>query len=105
MDKELAQQRIVAMQAIWRGRVIADSTKTREAKGYIYFPRESVQMHLLHAVRKTESDLACPHGVQFYDVADGEQRSARAAWSYEAPRPAMQQVDHWIGFWEDVAIQ
>ena len=37
-------------------------------------------------------------------VAGDAARSARAAWSYEAPRPAMKQVDHWIGFWEDVEI-
>jgi uncharacterized protein (DUF427 family) len=54
--------------------------------------------------RKTASDLACPHGVQFYDLAQADERSERAAWSYEAPRPAMQQVDHWVGFWEDVEI-
>jgi uncharacterized protein (DUF427 family) len=27
-----------------------------------------------------------------------------AAWSYEAPQAKMKPVDHWIGFWEDVAI-
>ena len=32
-------------------------------------------------------------------------KSPRAAWSYEAPQPKMKPVDHWIGFWEDVAIQ
>jgi uncharacterized protein (DUF427 family) len=43
--------------------------------------------------------------VQFYDVVIGAERSARAAWSYEAPRGSMQRVDHWIGFWRDVAIE
>jgi uncharacterized protein (DUF427 family) len=61
-------------------------------------------MDLLHAAPKTESDRACPHGVQFYDIARGSARSERAAWSYEAPRRAMREVDHWIGFWEDVEI-
>ena len=51
------------------------------------------------------ADLDCPHGVQFYDVAEGAARSERAAWSYEAPRASMKQVDHWIGFWEDVEIE
>jgi uncharacterized protein (DUF427 family) len=27
------------------------------------------------------------------------------AWSYEAPRTGMQQVDHWIAFWQDVEIK
>jgi uncharacterized protein (DUF427 family) len=93
------------MKAIWRGQVIAESDRTREVGGYRYFPRETVRMGLLHATPKTESDLACPHGVQFYDVAEGSARSPRAAWSYEVPRAAMVQVDHWIGFWEDVKIE
>lgn len=93
------------MQAIWRGQVIAASDRTVEVGGYRYFPRETVRMDLLQAVPKTESDLACPHGVQFYDVVGDAARSERAAWSYEAPRASMKQVDHWIGFWEDVEIR
>ncbi|TWT01652.1 DUF427 domain-containing protein [Reyranella sp. CPCC 100927] len=92
------------MKAIWRGQVIADSDQTLEVDGYRYFPRDAVRMDLLRSTPKTENDLKCPHGVQFYDVADGAASSPRAAWSYEAPRAAMKPVDHWIGFWEDVEI-
>ncbi|HJU32562.1 MAG TPA: DUF427 domain-containing protein [Hyphomicrobiaceae bacterium] len=92
------------MQATWRGRVIADSDRTLDVGGYTYFPRETVRMDLLELAPKTKRDLECPHGVQFYDVADAGERSARAAWSYEAPRPSMARVDHWIGFWEDVEV-
>jgi uncharacterized protein (DUF427 family) len=93
------------MQAIWRGQVIAESDRTIEVGGYRYFPRDAVRMELLQAAPKTQSDLACPHGVQFYDVAEKGAHSKRAAWSYEAPQPKMKQVDHWIGFWEDVEIK
>ncbi len=93
------------MKAIWRGHVIAESDRTIEVGGYRYFPRETVRMDLLRLAPKMQSDLACPHGVQFYDVAHDAARSERAAWSYEAPRPSMKQVDHWIGFWEDVEIE
>ena len=93
------------MRATWHGQVIADSDLTRMVDGYPYFPRESVRMDLLRAAPKTPDDLRCPHGVQFYDVAQDDRRSARAAWSYEAPGAGMTQVDHWIGFWEDVEIE
>jgi uncharacterized protein (DUF427 family) len=93
------------MKAIWHGQVIAESDRTREVGGYQYFPREAVRMDLLKATPKTESDLECPHGVQFYDVAENCTRSERAAWSYLAPRASMKQVDHWVSFWEDVAIE
>ena len=93
------------MKAIWRGQVIADSDRTLEVGGYRYFPRSAVRMDLLRVTAKTKRDLACPHGVQFYDVAHGAAKSERAAWSYEAPLAARQQVDHWIGFWHDVEIK
>ena len=86
------------MKAIWRGRVIAESDNTLEVGGYRYFPRQAVRMDLLRLSPKTQRDLECPHGVQFYDVSDSAALSRRAAWSYEAPRASMQQVDHWIGF-------
>jgi uncharacterized protein (DUF427 family) len=96
---------MVTMKATWRGQVIAESDRTLEVGGYQYFPRETVRMDLLRTAPKTQSDLACPHGVQFYDVVDGTARSTRAAWSYEAPRASMKQVDQWIGFWEDVKVE
>jgi len=93
------------MQAIWRDLVIADSDLILEVQGYTYFPRASVRMDLLVTVPRTDSDLQCPHGVQFFDLSQSGARSERAAWSYEAPLAAMQQVDHWIGFWKDVRLQ
>ena len=86
------------MKAIWRGRVLAESERTLEVDGYHYFPREAVRMEHLRLVPKSASDRACPHGVQFYDVVQQAECSERAAWSYEAPRAALKQVDHWIGF-------
>ncbi len=91
--------------ATWHGKTIAESDRTLEVGGYIYFPRDTVRMDLLKVTPKTPSDLECPHGVQFYDVIEGDTKSPRAAWSYLAPQPKMKPVDHWIGFWEDVAIQ
>jgi uncharacterized protein (DUF427 family) len=97
-------RRKIIMKATWRGEVIAESDRTLEVGGYTYFPRTTVRMDLLQATPKTESDLECPHGVQFFDVATNGGRSERAAWSYEAPKPKMAQVDHWIGFWRDVEL-
>ena len=92
------------MQATLKDRVIADSDDLVEAGGYQYFPRDAVRMAWLEKAEKTESDRACPHGVQFYDVVIDGARHARAAWSYESPRPAMQHVAGRFGFWEDVAV-
>jgi len=93
------------MRAVWNGTVIGESERTIELGGYRYFPREAVRMELLRPAPKSESDLRCPHGVQFFDVVDGERASERAAWSYEAPGASHRAIDRWIGFWRDVRLE
>jgi uncharacterized protein (DUF427 family) len=92
------------MKAVLQNRVIADSEDIVEAAGYQYFPRAAVRMEWLEKAPQTADDLDCPHGVQFYDVVLDGTRHERVAWSYEAPRPAMQKVDHRMGFWQAVEL-
>jgi len=92
------------MQAVVEGRVVAQSNDIIDCKGYQYFPRSAVRMDWLEKTDKTADDLKCPHGVQFYDVVVEVKRHARAAWSYEAPRPEMLQVKDRFGFWQDVEV-
>jgi uncharacterized protein (DUF427 family) len=93
------------MKAVLNGQEIAASDDIVETGGYQYFPASAVRMEWLEKVAKTESDLACPHGVQFYDVVIDGKRHVRNAWSYEAPQPKMAQVGGRFGFWEDVEIR
>jgi uncharacterized protein (DUF427 family) len=92
------------LKAALEGHVVAESDDIVECHGYQYFPRAAVRIAWLQKAPKTESDLECPHGVQFYDVVIDGARHERAAWSYEAPRPAMQRVAGRFGFWEDVEV-
>jgi uncharacterized protein (DUF427 family) len=92
------------MNARLMGQVIAASDDTVAEGGYHYFPSASVRLELLAKTAKTESDRACPHGVQFYDVVVGGKRHARAAWRYEAPRPEMRHVADRFGFWDEVEV-
>jgi len=92
------------MKAMLRSNLIAESDDIVECHGYQYFPSSAVRMEWLTKAAKTDSDRACPHGVQFYDVVIDGVRHERAAWSYEAPRPAMKQVAGRFGFWEDVEV-
>jgi uncharacterized protein (DUF427 family) len=93
-----------SMKATLQDHVIAESDDIVEAGGYQYFPSSAVRLEWLQKTHKTESDLACPHGVQFYDVVIDGKRHARAAWVYEAPRPALAQVAQRFGFWQDVKV-
>jgi len=92
------------MKAILNGKTIAESDDIVKNDGYIYFPPGAVRLEWLEKAPVTEKDRACPHGVQFYDVVIDGARHRRAAWSYEAPLPAMKQVADRFGFWEDVEI-
>jgi len=93
------------MKAMLKDQVVAESDDIVENGGYQYFPASAVRADWLEKADKTESDHACPHGVQFYDVVLDGTRHPRAAWSYEAPRPSMKQVEGRFGFWEDVEVR
>ena len=92
------------MKAVVDGQVVAQSNDVIDCKGYQYFPHGAVRMDWLEKTEKTPDDLKCPHGVQFYDVVVAGKRHARAAWSYEAPRPEMSAVGGRFGFWQDVEV-
>ena len=92
------------MQATLNEQVIAKSDDIVESGGYAYFPADATRLEWLQKAAKTESDHACPHGVQFYDVMLDGSRFERAAWSYERPQPKMQAVGGRFGFWKDVKV-
>jgi uncharacterized protein (DUF427 family) len=92
------------MKAVLQGHVIAESDDIVESSGYHYFPAAATRREWLEKAPKTESDRACPHGVQFYDLVIDGVRHGRAAWSYEAPRPALQHVAGRFGFWNEVQV-
>ena len=92
------------MRATLNGQIIADSDDIEVGADYQYFPASATRVDLLQKVPKTAADLACPHGVQFYDVVIDGVRHERAAWSYEAPRPSLQHVGGRFGFWHEVGV-
>jgi uncharacterized protein (DUF427 family) len=98
------QEEIKHMKAILDGHVIAESDDIVESGGYAYFSPAATRLEWLEKAPKTESDHACPHGVQFYDATIDGQRHERAAWSYESPQPKMQAVGGRFGFWKDVKV-
>ena len=93
------------MRATLKDRVVANSDEVTEHGGYCYFRREDVRMAWLEAADKTESDLACPHGVRFYDVVIDGSRHGRMAWSYEAPLAPLHHVAQRIGFWGEFDVR
>jgi uncharacterized protein (DUF427 family) len=92
------------MKATLNDHLIAESSDIVTNGGYHYFPAEATRLDCLQKAPKTDSDRACPHGVQFYDVVADGNRAPRAAWIYEAPQPRMQEVGGRVGFWHEVKV-
>lgn len=93
------------MKATLNDRVLAESSDVAEHGGHCYFRRADVRMERLEPAAKTACDLACPHGVRFYDVVIDGMRHERMAWSYEAPLAPLLHVGGRIGFWKDVDVR
>ena len=94
------------MKAIWRGQVIAESDRTLDVGGYTYFPRETVRMDLLSAAPKSDERSEVPARRPVLRRQAAMPRAARVPRGPTRLRcPKMSQVDHWIGFWEDVEVE
>jgi uncharacterized protein (DUF427 family) len=85
------------------GRVVADTRAAlslREA-GYPavqYIPREDVDMTLLE---RTAHTSYCPYkgDCSYFSIPLGGGRSTNAAWSYEAPYPAVEPIKEHLAFY------
>ena len=85
------------------GRVIADSVDAltlREA-GYPpvqYIPRKDVDMTLL---QRTDHASYCPFkgDCAYYSIPCGGERAINAVWTYEAPYPAVAEIEDRLAFY------
>lgn len=87
------------------GRTVADTREAltlREA-GYgavQYIPRKDVDMSLLE---RTDHATYCPYkgDCAYYSIPLGGERSANAVWTYEAPYPAVAEINGHVAFYPD----
>jgi uncharacterized protein (DUF427 family) len=85
------------------GRVVADSRRAlalREASYPVvhYIPREDVDMT---ALSRTDHATHCPYkgDAAYYSIEANGQTSMNAIWSYEAPYPAVGEIDGYLAFY------
>lgn len=91
------------MKAIWKGRVLAESERTRVVEGNHYFPPEGLREEFFEA---SETHTTCSwKGVASYKdvVVDGE-RNRDACWTYPDPKPAAEEIRGWYAFWRGVEV-
>jgi uncharacterized protein (DUF427 family) len=91
------------MKAIWKGRVLAESDRTRVVEGNHYFPPEALRAECFE---DSDTHTTCAwKGIASYKtvVVDGE-RNRDACWFYPEPKPEATELRGWYAFWRGVEI-
>jgi uncharacterized protein (DUF427 family) len=92
------------MKAVWNEMVVAESDDTVVVEGNHYFPPASVKPEFL---RPSERTSECPWKgtAKYYDILVGDKTNPGAAWHYDDPKPAAEQIRGRIAFWKGVSIE
>lgn len=92
------------MKAIWKGKVIAESTATVVVEGNHYFPPEAIRAQYF---KPSATHTTCPwKGVaSYYDVVVDGEVNADAAWYYPDPKPAAKHIRGHVAFWRGIQVQ
>jgi uncharacterized protein (DUF427 family) len=91
------------LKAIWNSEVIADSSDTVVVEGNHYFPLEAIRKDFLESSAHTSH---CPwKGVaNYYTLKIGDKRNENAAWYYDAPLKAAENIRGRVAFWKGVNV-
>jgi uncharacterized protein (DUF427 family) len=92
------------MKAVWNGTTLAESDRTIEIEGNYYFPPEAVDQRYLRpgearTVRTVRGE------VNYFTIEAGGQTNPNAAWSYAATRAVARDIEGYVAFWKDVAVE
>ena len=91
-------------QAVFNGRVVAESDDVRFVEGRAYFPRGSVLDGVLQD-SPTTSRCFWKGKATYWDVSVGGDTAVDAAFAYEQPWPlARRLVTDRVAFWQGVEI-
>lgn len=92
------------IEAIYNGRVVARSDRTRVVEGNHYFPPEAVVREYL---QDSDTHTVCgwKGTASYYHVVVDGQRNADAAWYYPSPKPAAAEIEDHVAFWRGVEIR
>jgi len=92
-----------AVKAVWNETVIAESDDTVIVEGNHYFPRDSIKTEYFRNSDMT-SRCSWKGEAEYFDVViDGEVR-ADAAFHYDHPKEAAQQIEGRVAFWKGIIV-
>ncbi len=90
--------------AVWKDRVLAESSKTVVVEGNQYFPPEAVNKEYLE---ESDHRSTCPwkgEAHYFHVVLNGE-KNENAAWSYPQPKEKAVHITGHFAFWKGVKVE
>lgn len=90
--------------ALWKNKVLAESSETVEVEGNQYFPPEAVNKEYLE---ESDHRSTCPwkgEAHYFHIVVDGE-KNENAAWSYPQPKEKAVHITGHVAFWKGVKVE
>jgi len=90
--------------AIWNGKVIAESDRTEEFGGNVYFPESSLRREYFRPSSTTSTDPLTGQKRYLTVVIDG-QDNQDAAWYYPDPKPAARKIKGFVAFWRGVEVE
>ncbi|MDF1500212.1 MAG: DUF427 domain-containing protein [Anaerolineales bacterium] len=91
------------MQAIWNGKVLAESDATRVVEGNYYFPADAIAPeYFLPSDQK--SRCFWKGTASYYDIVVDGKRNEAAAWFYPEPSAAAKLIKDHVAFWRGVEV-
>lgn len=91
------------MQAVWNGRVLAESDSTVVVEGNHYFPVEAVRKEYF-APSDRKSMCFWKGTASYYDIQVDDERNPAAAWYYPEPTQAAALIKDHVAFWRGVQV-
>ncbi len=90
--------------AIWNGIVIAESNRTEMVEGNHYFPPEAVKSEFLSQSQK-KTICGWKGEASYFNIEVNGQTNLNAAWSYQNPKPAANNIQGYVAFWRGVKVE
>ncbi len=83
--------------------MLAESDATVVVEGNHYFPADAVRMEHL-SLSKTRTVCGWKGEASYYDVVVADETNRDAAWVYETPKEAAEEIAGHLAFWRGVEV-
>jgi uncharacterized protein (DUF427 family) len=94
----------MAVRAVWKGQVIAESDETVMVEGNHYFPPAAVRREFF-APSETHTTCGWKGEASYYTVNVDGAENPDAAWYYPEPKPEAAHIRDYVAFWHGVTVE